>query len=94
MYNFLPQEKFSSLYSVNDFIWKILLTYFVSQYHCISLSLTSTFLSNYTLVGSSTQMPIRYCVVPLPPPQPNFVFLHYICAINSNVLPVLPSLNT
>jgi hypothetical protein len=60
MYNVLPQEKLNSLYSFSP---EILLIYFVAQYHYISLSLALTFLSNYTPVVSSTQMPICYQVV-------------------------------
>jgi hypothetical protein len=64
---------------------EILLIYFVSPYHYISLSLTFTFLSNYTLVISSTQMPIRSCLVPLSAPQPNFSLQCYIFAIHCMV---------
>jgi hypothetical protein len=61
MYNFLPYT-ISVLCIVSmSFHLEILLTYFVSQYHYISLSLTLTFISNYILVDSSTQKSIRYC---------------------------------
>jgi hypothetical protein len=58
MHNFLPQEKFSSLYSVNE----LLSEHFTNIFRR-SISLHISF--SYILVDSTTQMPIRYRIVPL-----------------------------
>jgi hypothetical protein len=60
---FCPKKSSVLCIVLMNFHLEISLTYFVSQYHYISLSLTLTFLSNYILVDSSTKMPIQYCVV-------------------------------
>ena len=58
IYSFLPQGKLNSLFSVNELFFRNFASIFSSPYHYISFSLTLTLLSNYTLVVSSTQMPI------------------------------------
>jgi hypothetical protein len=54
VYNFLPRKNSILCTVLMRFFLEILLMYFISPYHYISLSLTLTFLSNCTVVVFST----------------------------------------